>query len=1634
MKNRSALSFAARPFRLRAIAPFLLLTSSSNKKWFARALGLSVLLVLATVIARLIPPSSALTNSGVITVLDTPLTENFDSLASTGTGIAWVDNSTIPGFYSTRATYNPGTGSSNAGSLYSFGVAGTNPVTDRALGSVASGATGTIYTAARLTNSTGSTISSLDISYVGEQWRNGGNVNANSLTFQYQVANAGAITGANTPTTGWTTFSALSFTSPITGATAATLDGNAAANRTLKTANLPLIANNGQEIWLRWQDPDDAGSDHGLAIDELSITARSTPTPTNPSGVGLANPSTVTPGGSTLLTVTVTPGTNPTSTGITVVGDLTSIGGVNNQSFLDDGAPPDVSAGDNIFTYQATVSNSTTVGAKILPITLMDAQGRSANPQPSISLTVQAAVVPAGSVVISQVYGGGGNTGAPLKNDFIELFNRTTNPIDITGWSVQYTSAAGTTWQVTGLSGTIAPGKYYLVQEAAGNSCAGSPCGINLPVPDATGAIPMAAGSGKVALVTTGVALSGSGCPFTGAVQDFVGYGTANCFEGGAAAPTLSNPTAALRALNGCQDTDNNAADFSAHAPSPRNSSSPFTDCNAPPPPPVPINQIQGSGSSSPLVGQQVSTTISIVTGLRSNGFFIQTPEGADDGDPNTSEGVFVFTSSAPPAAAAIGNAVTVRGTVQEFIPSADVNSPPVTEIGSPTVSFLSAGNPLPTPITLTAADTSPSGSIEQLEKYEGMRVHVDSLTVIAPTQGTVNEANATAISNGVFYGVITGVARPFREPGIEVPDPLPAGSPCCVPRYDANAERLRVDSDSQPGSNKIDVGTGAVVTNLTGPLDYSFRTYTILPDAATPPGVSGVISATPVPVAAANEFTIASFNMERFFDTVDDPPTQDVVLTTTAFNNRLNKASLAIRNVMRSPDIIGVEEMENLTTLQAVATKVNNDAVAAGDPNPNYQAYLEEGNDIGGIDSGFLVKTSRVNVIDVTQEGKDTTYIDPNNNQPALLNDRPPLILRATIQPSTGLPFPVTVIVNHLRSLSGVDDPADGNRVRTKRRAQAEFLANLIQARQSANPNEHIISVGDYNAFQFNDGYGDSIGTIKGTPTPFDQVVLASTDLVNPDLTDLVDLAPADQRYSFSFDGNAQELDHILVTQNVLDILSGLSYARNDADFPEIYRGDPNRPERISDHDMPVAYFVFPEANLSVVKTAPASVQTVAQFSYTITVTNNSSVSATDVVVSDTLPAEVSFVSCSSTGGGVCGGSGNNRSVTFSSLPGGSSAVITIDAALNCSVADAAVVTNTATVSSSTTDPDPSNNSSVASITASNPPPVLTCPPSIVTTNAPNQCGAAVTFPDPTVNDNCPGGAPVCNPASGSFFPVGTTTVTCNVTDAGGASGSCSFTVTVNDTQPPSITCPANVTIGTDPGVCTTAVVNYASPTVNDNCPGVGSPSCVPASGSTFPTGTTTVSCSVTDAHGNSNSCSFTVTVNAPQLSSLSPAMVWIGLKSSDDVGTKFDLLAEVLKNGVVVGTGQVNDVPGGSSGFNNASLRAITLALSTGAVGICPGDTLGFRLSVRIAATSGHNSGFARLWYNGAAIDTGPSRDAGSRFGATIGGAADYFLRSGSLLNTTAGSSKLSIDVLVNRNVGGNAFKPFGTWNKTF
>jgi predicted extracellular nuclease len=790
-------------------------------------------------------------------------------------------------------------------------------------------------------------------------------------------------------------------------------------------------------------------------------------------------------------------------------------------------------------------------------------------------------------VVVSQVYGGAGCSAAgcsTYQNDFIELYNRGPSPISLSGWSVQYASSTGTTWQVTPLTNVaLQPGQYYLVAESFSST------GTNpLPVPNATGTIAMSATAGKVALVNNATALAGA-CPaLSGAIVDFIGYGTtANCAET-ANAPAPSTMTADLRAAGGQTDTDNNSADFVIGTPTPRNSA-------ALPSGPTPIHAIQGSGDMSPLVGQTVTTTTSIVTARRSNGFFIQTPEADADADLNTSEGLFVFTSSAPPASAAIGSAVQVTGTVVEFIPTSDPNSPPVTELGSPTVSLLSTGNALPAPVTLTTAATGTAGetNLNRLEKYEGMRVHVDSLTVVAPTQGAISEANATSTSTGIFYGVVTEVPRPFREPGVEVPDPIPTPTPNPnnIPRFDGNPERLRIDSDAQPGAAVVEVTTGVTVTNITGPLDYVARTYTILPDVSAPPSASTNISAVAVP-SSSDELTIGSCNMQRFFDDIDDPNVSDVVVTTAAFNNRLRKASLAIRNVMRMPDVIGLEEVENLHTLQALANQINNDAAAANQPNPGYQAYLEEGNDVGGIDVGFLIKSVKVNALDLIQIGKDTTYINPNTNSPELLNDRPPLLLRATVQQPSGVPLSFTVIVVHQRSLSGIDSASDGHRIRTKRRAQAEFLANNIQTRQAANPGENLVVIGDYNAFQFNDGLVDVIGTVKGKPAPPDQVLLASSDLVNPDLTDLIDTLSPAQRYSYVFDGNAQSLDHSLVNNNMFGRTSRFIYARNNADFAESFRNDASRPERFSDHDPEVAYFLLDGATPGLVANVSTRLQ----------------------------------------------------------------------------------------------------------------------------------------------------------------------------------------------------------------------------------------------------------------------------------------------------------------------------------------------------------------------------------------------------------------------------------------------------------
>jgi predicted extracellular nuclease len=1123
---------------------------------------LSLLLLTAIAISYVASPSSALTNNGSITTLESPLTENFDTLASTGTNIAWADNTTIPGWYSSRVTYNSGTGSSNTGALYSFGVAGTNPVTDRALGAVASGGTGTVFYGVRFVNNTGNTINSLDVSYVGEQWRNGGSGTAvpsiaQSNDFQYQVANAGAITAINTPATGWVDHDPLDFTSPTFGTVAAqTLDGNAAANRTAISSNISLTVAPGQEVWLRWRDVDNASNDHGLAVDDLSVTAH---------GVGGVNLSigdaTVTEGDSGTVTATFTvtlsapAGPGGVTFDISTADDTATV--ADNDYITKTLLNQSIDEGETTYTFDVLVNGDLNFEpTETFFVNVTSVSGANVTDAQGVG-TINNDDCPAapGDVVISQVYGGGGNAGAQFQSDFIELFNRGVTPVNLSGWSVQYQSAAGAgTWQVTPLSGTINPGGYYLIKEDTGTGCSGLPCGVPLPAPDATGTIAMAAGAGKVALSSSTTPFSGS-CP--SCAVDLVGYGnTASCFEGTGPAAGLSNTTAALRKRSGCFDSNNNNLDFSVGAPNPRNTSSPTSSCAAIS---LSINQIQGSGAVTPFLGQFVSTS-GIVTGRKTNGFFMQDPGTNDDSNPATSEGIFVFTSSAPPVVP--GDAVAVLGTATEFFNLTQVES---TLSGDVTVT--SSGNPLPAPVVLTTTILDPAGPVDQLERFEGMRMHAGTLVSVAPT----NEFGET-------FTVLEGVARPMREPGIEIsftvpPDPTSGMVDCCIPRWDENPERIMIDSDGLAGSTVFGVTSNVTISNVTGPLDFTFGDYKVLPE--TTPTRSANISAVPLPTPAAGEFTVAGFNIENFNNNA----------------TQRRKAALAIRDVLHLPDVIGAIEIFELSGLQALAAEIE---LLSG---VHYEARLIEADGSAGDadqDVGFLVKTSRVQIDSVTQIEKVgcngtaancNTFTDPNTNAQALLNDRPPLVLQATVDAATLNPREVIVVVNHTRSFIDIEVVgAEGIRVRAKRKAQGEFLADLLQTLQTGNPGVAVMSIGDYNAYQFSDGYTDPIATIKGTPTADDQIVVdESPDLVNPNFINLTDTLPADQRYSFIFEGTPQALDHMLLNTVAASFVTRYHIARNNTDFPEVpgslFLNDATRPERNSDHDMPVAYLKFPGA-----------------------------------------------------------------------------------------------------------------------------------------------------------------------------------------------------------------------------------------------------------------------------------------------------------------------------------------------------------------------------------------------------------------------------------------------------------------------
>ena len=518
----------------------------------------------------------------------------------------------------------------------------------------------------------------------------------------------------------------------------------------------------------------------------------------------------------------------------------------------------------------------------------------------------------------------------------------------------------------------------------------------------------------------------------------------------------------------------------------------------------VEIFSIQGSGPVSPYANQTVTTAGNVVTAVAEQGFFTQTPESRSDGNLETSDGIYVFTSSSPNVS--VGDEVTVSGVVKEYFDLTEFERPNVTVTGS--------GKPLPSRVDLDAI--RPSADRNELERFEGMRVHVEQGTAVEPTD-----------RHGNFRGVAS-TARVFRKPGTDRPS------------YDI----------FEVAANGFLVPAGSAFT-ATGALTYAFGYYRIIPTGFnyTPPELPR-----PVRARAAGELTVASLNLLRLVDDAGDG-----AVTSEAYGRRLAKAAGFITDVLRSPDVLAVQEAENLRVLQDLA------AAILARSGQHYAATLIEGNDPSGIDTGFLTRDT-VRIASVRQIGASERM----STDGSLLHDRPPLQLDAEFL-ANGQPFPFTVIAVHQRSMIDVET---NSRVRTKRFEQAANLAGAIDALQKENPSRRIVVTGDFNAFEFSDGYVEVVGMIRGLCDTTTEE-LACVDLVARDLRNEIERLPQGERYSIIFEGKAQAIDHVLTSSAIAAFVRDLAYARGNADAPEAHGNDGTTLLRTSDHDAPVLYLM---------------------------------------------------------------------------------------------------------------------------------------------------------------------------------------------------------------------------------------------------------------------------------------------------------------------------------------------------------------------------------------------------------------------------------------------------------------------------
>lgn len=520
--------------------------------------------------------------------------------------------------------------------------------------------------------------------------------------------------------------------------------------------------------------------------------------------------------------------------------------------------------------------------------------------------------------------------------------------------------------------------------------------------------------------------------------------------------------------------------------------------------------QVQGSGACSPLISvpctltaNTAKTTVDIapavVTVVGPDGFAMQSRPADSDNDPATSDGVWIYTfSTTVPrsdtgADIAVGDLVRVTGGVKEYFGLTEVEVTSTRNAGNSIV-VLASGVDLPPPVAfgdgtgipstnpanLSCPGSGPGGTNNEhtnFECFEGMLVSIpEGIT-------TTGKDRFGDLAIGP-YG-----RRAYREQGVKFPDAPVAGA-SAAGTWDGNPEFLEM----KPGRlGAVDAGidiVGGVRFSGVGIISFDFGDYQFWPAGGERPAGTPRFALVeqdnvlprPVRDHAPTELRIGSFNAWRLCDTIQDhlPPGGPIQFEcdegieaggAAAYALKLEKVSAYIVQVLKSPDVLGMQEVEKLVVLQDLAARI------VSDGGPQYQAFLVEGNDPGGIDVGYLVRTDTIDGAQVTQLRGDQQWNDPSDGL-TTLHDRPPLLLRAQFTASAGgEPFRFAVLNSHNRSFGA------NHRVYAKRFLQARAVAEEVQAYQTdpLNADRPLVVIGDYNAYQFSDGFTDPVGLIAG-------------------------------------------------------------------------------------------------------------------------------------------------------------------------------------------------------------------------------------------------------------------------------------------------------------------------------------------------------------------------------------------------------------------------------------------------------------------------------------------------------------------------------------------------------------------------